>query len=141
MEPIFEVLLTRPPRGSRRILTVLYRQLRDVITAGRPTPGLRMPATRALATMAGVSRNTAMSAYELLLAEGHLGARQGAGTFVAATLARRSRASAPTATLTHELNATWRHAASAPAARFGRDSIFDRDIPINANFHSAFSAA
>jgi GntR family transcriptional regulator / MocR family aminotransferase len=64
----------------------LYRALRSEILQGRMPPGARVPATRALATELGLSRNVVMLAYEQLLAEGYLVARTGAGTFVAADL-------------------------------------------------------
>ncbi len=42
-----------------------------------------MPPSRKLARSLGISRNTAVAAYDLLLSEGYLVARAGAGTFVA----------------------------------------------------------
>jgi GntR family transcriptional regulator/MocR family aminotransferase len=45
--------------------------------------GLRMPASRHLAERLGVSRNTVTTVYELLVSEGLLVTRPGAGTFVA----------------------------------------------------------
>ncbi|MFJ8199122.1 PLP-dependent aminotransferase family protein [Streptomyces sp. NPDC096152] len=62
----------------------LERALRDAVRDGRLTPGTRLPATRRLATELGVSRGTAKAAYDQLVAEGYLTARQGSGTRVAA---------------------------------------------------------
>ncbi|MGI5456188.1 PLP-dependent aminotransferase family protein [Streptomyces sp. CA-249302] len=61
----------------------LERALRDAVRDGRLTPGTRLPATRRLATELGVSRGTAKAAYDQLVAEGYLTARQGSGTQVA----------------------------------------------------------
>jgi GntR family transcriptional regulator/MocR family aminotransferase len=84
MEPILELPIRVAPRGAR--VSELHRQLRAAIIEGRLKPGLRLPPTRALAVALGVSRNTAMATYDLLLAEGYVEARQGAGTYVAAVL-------------------------------------------------------
>ncbi|OIK05846.1 PLP-dependent aminotransferase family protein [Streptomyces monashensis] len=62
----------------------LERALRDGIRDGRLAPGTRLPATRRLAADLGVSRGTAKAAYDQLVAEGYLTARQGSGTRVAA---------------------------------------------------------
>ncbi|MEV6834406.1 PLP-dependent aminotransferase family protein [Streptomyces sp. NPDC051133] len=62
----------------------LERALRDAVRDGRLAPGTRLPATRRLATDLGVSRGTAKAAYDQLVAEGYLTARQGSGTRVAA---------------------------------------------------------
>ena len=81
--PVFALGLDLPPKKSRLLLRELHRQLREAILAGRLRSGLRLPSTRDLAAGLGVSRNTAIAAYDLLLAEGYLTARRGAGTFVA----------------------------------------------------------
>ncbi|MEV0175053.1 PLP-dependent aminotransferase family protein [Streptomyces sp. NPDC050803] len=61
----------------------LERALRDAVRDGRLAPGERLPATRRLAEELGVSRNTVKAAYDQLVAEGYLTARQGSGTQVA----------------------------------------------------------
>jgi GntR family transcriptional regulator/MocR family aminotransferase len=69
----------------------LYQQierfLRDQIRAGRLAPQTRLPATRSLASMLGVSRVTITNAYDDLEAEGLLLSRTGSGTYVAPTSA------------------------------------------------------
>ena len=50
---------------------------------GAARAGQRLPSTRAMAVELGVSRNTVVTAFEQLLAEGYLEGRVGAGTFVA----------------------------------------------------------
>lgn len=74
----------------------LERALRDAVRDGRLTPGTRLPATRRLAAELGVSRGTAKAAYDQLVAEGYLTARQGSGTRVA-TLPPSPAAEAPPA--------------------------------------------
>ncbi|KOG30215.1 MocR-like pyridoxine biosynthesis transcription factor PdxR [Streptomyces resistomycificus] len=61
----------------------LERALRDAVRDGRLAPGDRLPATRRLAAELGISRGTAKAAYDQLVAEGYLTARQGSGTRVA----------------------------------------------------------
>ncbi|WP_424854807.1 PLP-dependent aminotransferase family protein [Streptomyces sp. SAI-170] len=64
----------------------LERALRDAVRDGRLAPGALLPATRRLAEELGLSRGTVKAAYDQLVAEGYLTARQGAGTQVAALL-------------------------------------------------------
>src|ERR1700736_1929134 len=93
MDPLFEIDLGLPAKGSRDSGRILYRQLKAAILDGRLAPGARLPATRKSATYFGVSRNTVSEVYERLLSEGYVVSRQGSGTFVAETLpAARSRA-------------------------------------------------
>ncbi|MER5909713.1 PLP-dependent aminotransferase family protein [Streptomyces sp. NPDC001982] len=61
----------------------LERALRDAVRDGRLAPGIRLPATRRLAVELGISRGTVKTAYDQLVAEGYLTARQGSGTQVA----------------------------------------------------------
>ena len=64
----------------------IYDSLRGAILGGRLAPGARVPATRALASELGVSRNTVTAAVDQLRAEGYVEARTRSGTFVAPTL-------------------------------------------------------
>ncbi len=68
------------PAGRR---AGLEHALRDAVREGRLAPGTRLPATRRLAAELGISRGTAKAAYDQLVAEGYLTARQGSGTEVA----------------------------------------------------------
>ncbi|MFJ8584867.1 PLP-dependent aminotransferase family protein [Streptomyces sp. NPDC093595] len=63
--------------------TGLERALRAAARSGRLAPGTRLPATRRLAEDLGVARGTVRAAYDQLIAEGYLTARQGSGTVVA----------------------------------------------------------
>ena len=87
----------------------MYEQLRAAILDGRLGPGLRLPASRALAELLGISRSTATATYELLLNEGYLESRRGSGTHVTSALGQRSAKSTQNATLlVRKLNAQWR---------------------------------
>src|SRR5262245_18712424 len=86
---MFDLAIDLPRHGSRDLLRALHRQLKNGILDGRLKPGLQLPPTRVLAATLGISRNTAMAAYDQLLAEGYLIGRPGAGTFVAELLPRR----------------------------------------------------
>jgi GntR family transcriptional regulator/MocR family aminotransferase len=74
------------PRADVPLYRQLYESLRTAILEGRLAPGTRLPATRELAAELAVSRNTVMSAFEQLLAEGYVEGRVGAGTFVSGSL-------------------------------------------------------
>ncbi len=83
MSVVLELPLQLPPAGSRDLRRRLHEQLKAAILDGRLAPGLQLPASRALAEQLSLSRNTAMAVYDLLLGEGHIISRPGAGTFVA----------------------------------------------------------
>ena len=61
----------------------LFRCLRNAIIDGVLAPKTRLPASRDLAKEIKVSRNTVLSAYEQLQAQGYVNARTGQGTWVA----------------------------------------------------------
>jgi GntR family transcriptional regulator/MocR family aminotransferase len=58
-------------------------QLRDALAGGRLATGERLPSTRTLAGLLGVSRTVVTAAYAQLFAEGWVEGRHGSGTFVA----------------------------------------------------------
>ncbi|MBV8209661.1 MAG: PLP-dependent aminotransferase family protein [Burkholderiaceae bacterium] len=62
---------------------ILYDAVRRAILSQQLAPGVRLPSTRELARDLELSRNTVLSAFEALLAEGYLVSRAGSGTFVA----------------------------------------------------------
>ena len=64
----------------------LYAQIKSAILGGALVPGMRLPPTRALGAMLRVSRQTVLSAYDQLMAEGYLQGVVGKGTFVSAQL-------------------------------------------------------
>lgn len=61
----------------------IYEGLRQAILQNRLCAEFQLPSTRSLAIDLKVSRNTIMSVYEQLVAEGYLQGKVGAGTFVA----------------------------------------------------------
>lgn len=69
-----------PQRGLAR---QLYQALRERILDGRLQSRTRLPASRDLANMLGISRNTVTRAFDQLYAEGYIEGRIGAGTYVA----------------------------------------------------------
>lgn len=95
MEPIFDFPITLPPPGSRDLVRSIHQQLRDAILDGRLKPTVRLPPTRTFARALGVSRNTAVAVYDMLLSEGYVEGRAGAGTYVADIRPRLIRPSAP----------------------------------------------
>jgi GntR family transcriptional regulator/MocR family aminotransferase len=110
MDPLFELAIILPPRGSRHLLVSLHAQLRAAILDGRLQPGLKLPASRALARTLQLSRNTVVAAYDLLLSEGYLAGRAGSGTYVAESSQHRRRAKppAPAGTAGRRLAPFWR---------------------------------
>ncbi len=66
-----------------RVRAALESALRDAVSTGRLRPGVRLPASRALAADLGIARNTVAEAYSQLVAEGWLTALRGSGTRVA----------------------------------------------------------
>ncbi|GAA1539673.1 PLP-dependent aminotransferase family protein [Nocardioides humi] len=78
------MLPVRLDRADPRPLgTQLADQVRRLVLDGALARADRMPATRRLAADLGVSRSVVEQAFDQLLAEGWLEARQGAGTWVA----------------------------------------------------------
>jgi GntR family transcriptional regulator/MocR family aminotransferase len=113
MEPLLDLAIELPARGSGERLRALHRQLKQAIVDGRLAPGVKLPSTRGLAAALAVSRNTAVAAYDLLLGEGYLVTRHGAGTHVADVAAparSRVRPSGADEDLAQRLNPRWRDA-------------------------------
>src|SRR4029453_14906208 len=84
--------------GTGPLHQQIYRAFRNEILSRGLAPGERVPSPRALAALLKGSRNTAVSAYEQLLAEGYLETRLGAtGTVVAPVLPPERLALRPSA--------------------------------------------
>ena len=64
----------------------LYDSLRAAVLNGQLTSGSRLPSTRDLCTALSVSRNTVVTAFDQLIAEGYLESRVGDGTYVSQAL-------------------------------------------------------
>ena len=78
-----ELPLAADRDGPEPLTSQLAGQLRDAMTDGRLATGERLPSTRALAGLLGVSRTVVTAAYAQLFAEGWVEGRHGSGTFVA----------------------------------------------------------
>jgi GntR family transcriptional regulator/MocR family aminotransferase len=77
-------LLVTLDRGAGPLRNQIQDQLRAAIREGRLGAGERLPSTRRLAELLGVSRGTVVEVYEQLLAEGYVESAVGSGTRVAA---------------------------------------------------------
>lgn len=69
--------------GEQSLQAQVVAYFRAAIVEGRLRRGLRLPSSRQLAHDHGISRTTAVEAYERLIAEGYLVSRPGSGLFVA----------------------------------------------------------
>src|SRR5689334_3203205 len=72
--------------SSVPIYRQLYEGLRAAILSGRLVAGTQLPSTRLMASELGVSRTTAVYAFEQLADEGYVLTRGGSGTRVAGVL-------------------------------------------------------
>ena len=110
--------------------TPLHRQLcealRSAIARGELDAGERVPSTRDLAHLLGISRNTVLVAYDELLAQGLIEARQGSGTRVAV------RASSPPAKLDRGTSTDFNLAAVLKNAQFPQKRAAFSDADGNA---------
>ena len=73
--------------GHGALYAQLARALKRSILQGHLKAGTALPATRVLSAELALSRNTVLTAYEMLCAEQLAVARVGSGTFVAASMA------------------------------------------------------
>jgi len=76
-------LLVALDRGAGPLRNQIQDQLRTAIREGRLGAGERLPSTRRLSELLGVSRGTVVDVYEQLLAEGYVESEVGSGTRVA----------------------------------------------------------
>ncbi|MET9910726.1 PLP-dependent aminotransferase family protein [Streptomyces sp. NPDC006476] len=79
-----ELLLTLDRDSGQRLCAQLEGQLRDAIRSGRLQAGERLPSSRELARLLGLSRGLVQDCYAQLQAEGYLVTRVGSATRVAA---------------------------------------------------------
>jgi GntR family transcriptional regulator/MocR family aminotransferase len=114
------------PKVRESLGARICRNLRTQIVEGVYGPGAALPSSRALAAELGVSRTTVTAAYDQLVAEGYLVARQGSKTRVA--LVFRSPAPAHTTSRTtristRKLSKFGRCVLSFPSASQGGDQL------------------
>ena len=81
---LLQLRLDAQPDG--KLHKKLYIAIRLSILEGSRPPHSRLPPSRDLATELSLSRNTVLTVYEQLLAEGYVVSRTGSGTFVAQTV-------------------------------------------------------
>src|SRR5215467_4030599 len=93
-----ELLIRVDRRAGKTLHHHLIEQIRLAILRGQFVPGRRLPSTRVLAHVLGISRNVAMTAYDELFAEGYLERRQGSGTYVSNSLPISQRLTRPATT-------------------------------------------
>ncbi len=79
-------LLSANRRDPQPLQEQIYAQLRELILNGRLKSGIRLPSSRSLAEDLHLSRNTILTAYDQLAAEGYIEGRQGAGSYVSINL-------------------------------------------------------
>jgi GntR family transcriptional regulator/MocR family aminotransferase len=89
-----ELALAADRADGEPLTAQITAQLREALTDGRMATGERLPSTRALADVLGVSRTVVTGAYAQLFAEGWLEGRHGSGTYVAEGAHGISRAGA-----------------------------------------------
>ncbi len=75
---------TGPRNTGHPAYVQIYRQIREMILAGRLAADARLPPSRTLAADLGLSRSTIVAAYDQLESEGYVRSRAGSGVFVAA---------------------------------------------------------
>lgn len=90
-------LLVTLDREAGAVGSQIQDQLRSAIRDQRLGSGERLPSTRRLAELLGVSRGTVVDAYEQLLAEGYVESVVGSGTRVAAIQSSSGRSPGETA--------------------------------------------
>ena len=78
-----QALLTSQPDQNLPQWRRLYQQIKSAILTHKLKADLRLPASRTLAKQLSLSRNTIISAFDQLIAEGYLVTKPGSGTFVA----------------------------------------------------------
>ena len=72
------------PNSKLPLHRQLYERCRALILSGELRAHSQLPASRELAQLLGVSRNTVVNALDQLVAEGYLEGRLGSGMYVAA---------------------------------------------------------
>ncbi|MEO6800833.1 MAG: PLP-dependent aminotransferase family protein [Rhodanobacter sp.] len=79
-----DIAIVLDPGSQLSLQQQLRQKIIDAIQRGVLGAGRRLPSSRQLARQLDISRNTVALAYDALVAEGHLAARQRSGVFVAA---------------------------------------------------------
>ena len=77
-----DIILERTPHEP--LYRQIMRQITGAIRSGTLGPGVRLPSTRSLSRLLGVSRNIVIVAYENLAADGLIRSEPGSGAWVEA---------------------------------------------------------
>ncbi|GAA2599016.1 PLP-dependent aminotransferase family protein [Actinomadura fulvescens] len=93
--PTLDLPLTVDRSAAEPLSVQLTGQLRAAMRDGRLAAGERLPSSRSLAGVLGVSRTVVTEAYEQLYAEGWLEGRHGSGTYVTEITAARPSGAEP----------------------------------------------
>lgn len=101
--------------GDEPLYEALYEHIKDAVATGRMKEGEKLPSKRDLARHLGLSVNTVTAAYDQLVDEGYLIARERVGYFVA------------------EIENLHKKIAPAPAAPACEAPAYDYDFDLNKN--------
>ncbi|MBX9694408.1 MAG: PLP-dependent aminotransferase family protein [Cyanobacteria bacterium] len=77
-----DLLINIDSRLEQPLHKQIYEEIRKAIFSGRLPSGKRVPSTRQMASVLGVSRATVTLAYDYLLSEGYFESYTGSGTYV-----------------------------------------------------------
>lgn len=129
MSTALDLLLVR---GDKALHLQLADQIQDRIFTGILPSGAKLPTIRALAASAGVSRVTALQAYETLQARGLVECRVGSGTYVTPPSDRKNgrerlRSFSPCAINTHYANSAHSSGIINLATADADDGLFHSD--------------
>ncbi|WP_165799593.1 PLP-dependent aminotransferase family protein [Sphingomonas oleivorans] len=117
------------PDSRVPIYQQLFGQLRGMILNGELASGTRLPATREIAKLIQCSRSTVLLAFEMLMNEGYVEARQGSGTYVVDTVPEDAIGCRSTSAAPDKMPAGVRLSTTASA-------LLDLDIPKSLLPHS-----
>ncbi|AZK48380.1 PLP-dependent aminotransferase family protein [Paenibacillus lentus] len=87
----FILPIERHSKIHRYKYLVLYYALREAIHDGILTVGTRLPSTRELAALYGLSRGSVSQAYDMLHGDGYVYAEMGSGTYVSDVIPRSTQ--------------------------------------------------
>ena len=97
------IALTLQRNSMQPLFVQLCQLIRERIIRVQIEAGLRLPASRSLATELAISRSTVVTAYDQLVAEGHIEGRRGSGYFVRELAESKKPLRNPHKPLTEEL--------------------------------------
>ncbi len=82
-QSLFIPLLRQDSSKTLPVYQKLFQYLKESILDGRITPGTKLPSSRQLSQQMGIARNSVLSVYEMLNAEGLTFTKAGSGTYTA----------------------------------------------------------